>query len=51
MTGRTVKIINAQLVKGSNNIQIPTLKLPAGQYLLAGADPAVKINSKFVVAH
>lgn len=51
MTGRTVKIINAKLVKGSNNIQIPTHKLPAGQYLLAGADPAVKINSKFVVAH
>ena len=51
MTGRTVSIINAQLNKGSTNIQIPTLKLPAGQYLLASSDPAIKINSKFVVAH
>lgn len=50
VSGRVVRRVNTQLIKGSNNIVMDLSNLPAGQYLLSGSNPEIIINKKFVVA-
>jgi Secretion system C-terminal sorting domain len=49
MKGTVLRRIPTQINNGNTNINIVVTELPAGQYLLRSADPAITINKKFTI--